>query len=233
MSKNIGQTIEGDGRWAVIFDVDGTMVDNSRCHLEAWLEFGRQKGFDITEEYYDKHIHSRSNENIMRRLCGEDIEHDKAWEMSMLKEVLYRQMFAPVMKEIAGLGALLKDLKQADVLIAAASNSQQDNVNFVIDGLGIGEYFDVIVHRDMVKVGKPDPTLFLMTVERLGIDKSKCIIVEDSISGFKAAENAGMDYVVVTAGADPEELKYATTARGIYVDHTEMSVEKLCEFTAG
>jgi HAD superfamily hydrolase (TIGR01509 family) len=216
-------------KWAVIFDVDGTMVDNSACHRDAWLEFGKRNGFDITEEYYNSYIHSRSNERIMRRLCGDDVEHDKAWAMSMEKEVLYRQMYAPVMKEIGGLGELLQQLKTAGVMIAAASNSQKDNVDFVIDGLDLREYFDVIVHRDMVKIGKPDPTLFLMAVDKLGIDKSRCIIVEDSISGFRAADNAGMGYVVVTEGADAEELKHAGSARAVYVNHTEITVEKLRE----
>ena len=226
MSDSLGNKVG----WAVIFDVDGTMVDNSAFHRDAWLEFGKRRGFAIDEAYYNAHIHSRSNERIMRELLGEDVAHDQAWEMSMEKEVLYRQMFAPVMKEITGLGDLLERLKQAGVMIAAASNSQKDNVDFVLDGLGIREYFDVIVHRDMVKIGKPDPTLFLMTVEKLGIDKSRCIIVEDSISGFKAAENAGMDYVVVTEGADEEELKHAGTAKAVYLNHTEMSVEGLGEF---
>jgi len=220
--------MSGD-KWAVIFDVDGTMVDNSACHKDAWIEFGRRNGFDITEDYYDSYIHSRSNELIMRDLCGQDMPHDKAWAMSMEKELLYRQMFAPVMKEITGLTGLLQDLKEAGVMVAAASNSQQDNVDFVIDGLRIRQYFDVIVHRDMVKVGKPDPMLFLLAVEKLGLDKSRCIIVEDSISGFRAAENAKMDYVVVTEGADKEELKYAETARAVYLNHSQISVDGLKE----
>lgn len=219
----------GNGKvdFGVIFDVDGTMVDNCGYHRNAWIEFGSRHGLEITPEYYNEHIHSRSNDKIIRTLYDKDMDIDAARKIAEEKEIIYRETFGPVMTEIPGLKKLLEQLHAAKVPISAASNSPKKNVDFVLDGLGVRDYFDFIIDRDQVKIGKPDPQLFLLAADGLGLNKDRCIVVEDSVSGFKAAENAGMAYIVVTAGADEDELKYATTAKGMYVDHSQVTVEGL------
>ncbi len=122
---------------------------------------------------------------------------------------------------------MLAALKDDGVPCAAASNSPKGNVDMVLDELGIRGYFAVVVDRDMVSVGKPDPELFLTAAKRMGLWPEKCIVVEDSVSGFRAAENARMVYIVVTHGADAEEVKEAKSARGIYTDFEEIAPEML------
>jgi len=86
------------------------------------------------------------------------------------------------------------------------------------------------IYRDQISHGKPDPEMFLTTAERLGLDAKRCIVVEDSLSGFRAAERAGMKYIVITTGADAEELKHAGNACAMYEDFTTITVRSLMGF---
>ncbi len=135
-----------------------------------------------------------------------------------------------MIKEIAGLTDLLKSLKAADVRCAAASNSPKGNVDMVLDELDLRRYFDVVIDRDQISHGKPNPEMLLATAERLGLDAKRCIVVEDSLSGFAAAERAGMKYIVITAGADAEELKHAANACAMYEDFTAITAQRLTDF---
>ena len=214
----------------VIFDVDGTMVDNAAFHENAWLELGRRHGLNITRQFYREHIHSRSNDKNVARLFPDKATPELIERISHEKETIYRDSFRPVIKEIAGLTVLLKALKAAGVLCAAASNSPRGNVDMVLDELGLGKYFDVVIDRDQISHGKPDPEIFLTTVARLDLDARRCIVVEDSLSGFTAAERAGMKYIVITTGADAEELKHAANACAMYEDFTAITAQSLANF---
>lgn len=219
-----------DNGWGVIFDVDGTMVDNVAWHENAWLELSRRHGLGITRQFYREHIHSRSNDKNVRKLFADKATPELIERISREKETIYRDSFRPVIKEIAGLTDLLKALKASDVRCAAASNSPKGNVDMVLDELALRKYFDVVVDRDQISHGKPDPEVLLTTAERLGLDAKRCIVVEDSLSGFRAAERAGMKYIVITTGADAEELKHAANACAIYEDFTAIAPQRLADF---
>lgn len=225
--------LENKADWGVIFDVDGTMVDNARFHRGAWIEFGRRHGFPITEEYYDREIHARCNESIVRKLYQKDYTDEEAREIAEEKEVIYRDTFRPVFKEVPGLVALIEKLHDANIRLAAASNSSTGNVDFVLDELDIRKYFDFVVNRDLVEVGKPDPLMFFLAAEGLKLAKHRCIIMEDSKSGFKAAENAQMAYVVISYGSDKNDLKFASHAEAIYEHYEGLTVDMLSDIVNG
>ena len=229
----MANVLENKADWGVIFDVDGTMVDNARFHRGAWIEFGKRHGFPITEEYYDREIHARCNESIVRKLYQKDYTDEQAREIAEEKEVIYRETFRPVFKEVPGLVALIKQLSERHVRLAAASNSSTGNVDFVLDELDIRQYFDFVVNRDLVEVGKPDPLMFFLAAEGLKLPKEKCVIMEDSKSGFKAAENADMAYVVISYGSDPNDLQYAAHAKAIYEHYEGLTVEMLDNIVNG
>lgn len=213
----------------MIFDVDGTMVDNAAYHENAWVELGRRYGLGITSEFYRANIHSRSNDKNVQVLFADRATPEMIEVISEEKETIYRESFRPVIKEIAGLEDFLQALRAEGVRCAAASNSPRGNVDMVLDELDIRKYFDAVINRDMVSVGKPDPEIFLKAAHGMGIAASRCVVVEDSVSGFKAADNAAMAYIVITAGAEAEELQYATTARAMYEDYRTVSPASLAE----
>ncbi len=216
--------------WGVIFDVDGTMVDNAAYHENAWIELSRRHGLGITREFYREHIHSRSNDKNVKKLFADKATPEMIERISLEKETIYRDSFRPVIKEIAGLTGLLEALKAANVQCAAASNSPKGNVDMVLDELDLRKYFGVVIDRDQISHGKPDPEMFLATAQRLGLDARRCVVVEDSLSGFRAAERAGMKYIVITVGADAEELKHAGNACAMYEDFTAITAQRLRGF---
>lgn len=216
-----------NGKLGVIFDIDGTMVNNTPYHRQAWFGLCRRYGIELDHQSYHEKIHARSNDKIVPNLFGRDVDSVFIRKIEIEKENLYRQTFAPVMKETPGLVALLNELRDNEIPCAAASNSPKENVDFVLDELDIRDYFDAITYRDLVSVGKPNPELFLMAAEGLGIAPGKCLVFEDSASGFKAARAAGMTYVVLTYGADAYELTEAHDAAMVCDDFTFIHVNQI------
>lgn len=214
--------------WAAIFDVDGTMVDNALYHEAAWIELGRRHGFPITPEFYRQHIHARSNDRNIRALLGESASEADIRRLGDEKEEIYRESFRPVMQEIAGLTMLLKTLSREGIACAAASNSPKANVDMVLDGLDIRRYFRVVLDRDRVRVGKPDPEMFLRISAELSIEPWRCVVLEDSASGFLAARRAGMACIAIAFGADPADIRTADNLAAVYLDYTTITPALLC-----
>ncbi|MHC5083566.1 MAG: HAD family hydrolase [Planctomycetota bacterium] len=206
----------------VIFDVDGTMVNNTPYHRQAWFELCRRHNIELTgQDYLDK-VHARSNDRIVPALFGPDVTEAFIRQIETEKETIYQDSFRPVLKEITGLTELLGDLFEMGIPLAAASNSPKTNVDFVLDGLGIGQYFNTVINRDMVQIGKPNPEVLLKSAAGLGCAPQNCLLFEDSPSGFAAARNAKMPYVVIAAATEPEELVQAHDAKAIYTDFTKI-----------
>jgi beta-phosphoglucomutase len=214
--------------WGVLFDVDGTMVDNGAHHEAAWVELGRRRGLGITPEFYRQRLHARTNPAIVTTLFGAaDTTPDLIARIADEKERLYRDGYGPVMKEVAGLSALLAALRAASARLATVSNSPPANVNLVLDGLGIRRHFHVVLDADGVRNGKPDPEAFLAAAERLGAPIHRCVVVEDSASGFEAAARAGAPYVAMAVDGGARLPASAAHARLVCRDFAELTVEKL------
>jgi HAD superfamily hydrolase (TIGR01509 family) len=159
----------------------------------------------------------------VKRLFADKATPEMIERISNEKEEIYRDSFRRVMVEIPGLTSLLEALDAEGIPCAAASNSPKGNVDMVLDELGIRKYFAAVIDRDMVSVGKPDPELFVTAAAKMGAAADRCVVVEDSVSGFAAADNARMPYIVITHGADAEELKHATSAQAMFRDFTEIT----------
>lgn len=213
--------------WGVIFDIDGTMVNNTSYHRQAWFDLCRRYGIELDHESYHDKIHARSNDKIVANLFGPDLDEAFIRRIEHEKESLYRETFRPVMKETPGLTALLNQLYAHGISCAAASNSPKANVDFVLDEMGVGRFFQAVTYRDLVKAGKPDPELFLAAAAGIGVSPERCLVFEDSASGFKAARAAGMRYIAITFGADPHELTEAHDATAVHEDFTQIGLSQL------
>ena len=219
-----------ENRFAIIFDVDGTMVNNTAFHKNAWLTLTGRYGLHFTERDYHEKIHARSNDRIIRGLFGDNTPAATIQRISDEKEDLYRSSFAPHLREIPGLTRLLAELEQMGIPCGAVSNSPKGNVDFVLDGLEIRRFFKTVIDRDMLKVGKPDPEGLIRVAAELGCLPEKCLVFEDSSSGFKACRNAGMKYIAITAGTEPAELQEAYNALALLPDYTTLDGGKLAGF---
>lgn len=216
--------------FGIIFDIDGTMVNNTPYHRQAWFDLCRRYNIPLDHELYHQKIHARSNDRIVPALFGDHVDQPFIRRIEEEKENLYRTSYKPVMQETPGLLALLHKLAEASIPCAAASNSPKENVDFILDELNIRHFFQAVTFRDLVTVGKPSPELFLKAADGLGLPPHKCLVFEDSASGFKAARAAGMHYIAVTFCADPHELTEAHDAAAICRDFTNLTPAALAGY---
>jgi beta-phosphoglucomutase family hydrolase len=203
---------------AVIFDMDGVLVDNAHFHERAFAEYFSQFGIKLAPEMF-----GRGNEELMAELFPNE---SKEWhrELATGKEAYYRQIYEPHVKPVAGLVELLEELKKNDILIAVGSSAPVENIDFVLDKLQIRNYFDVVVVAAMVKKAKPAPDIYLKSAELLNVKPDKCLVFEDALAGIAAAQSAGMKVAAVATSLPKERLNETDL---IINDFTEITVDEI------
>jgi beta-phosphoglucomutase len=190
---------------AILFDLDGTMINNMMIHHRAWQQTLRELGLDWSIEQVKESIHGINTE-ILERIFGDRFNAEQRTAISWEKEAAYRNIFLPDLKLIDGLPEFLQTLQANNIPMAIASAAPPENVNFVLDHLDLHQYFPVVYHSDLVSKGKPDPEVFHKAAADLGVPIEKCWVFEDSIVGAAAAKNAGSPAVIVTTTHTREEF---------------------------
>ena len=211
-----------------MFDLDGTLVDNMMVHHRAWQQKLRELGLDYSLERVKEEIHG-VNLEILERLFGDKYTPDDRVRIAGEKEAAYRDIFAPELEEKTVGGALdfIRAAYAQDVPMAIATAGPEENALFVVDGLGIRELLGHVVHSGMVTSGKPDPEVFRLAADGIGVSLQDCLIFEDSVTGAQAANNAGCPVVVLTTTHQREEFEGLEVAafredfRGLIVERNE------------
>jgi HAD superfamily hydrolase (TIGR01509 family) len=189
---------------AVIFDMDGTMIDSMPYHAVSWNKFFASKGLTITEAELKEKGHGTLYD-IMPRFFGENISREESYRLGMEKEIIFREMYAPFMHPVSGLEAWLQKLKEHQIKIGLGTAADYSNTDFTIDTLGLRHYFDTIVTSDLVPEGKPSPAVYLYAATQLDVNPANCLVFEDTFSGVAAAKAAGMKVGVITTMHTPDE----------------------------
>jgi beta-phosphoglucomutase family hydrolase len=210
--------------YGVIFDMDGTLVDNMKYHMKAYHVFFQKYGIDMTDEEFLSKSNGKTNNDIMRWLFGADISQDRVNELSNEKEALYRDLYAPHMILAPGLKPIMEQLHAEGVPMAVGSSAINENINFVLDGLEIRKYFKAIVDSSQVAKGKPDPEVFLKCAKGIGIEPQNCVVFEDAWIGIDAAHSAGMKVITITTVLTREQLKKGDV---IVDSFTEVNVDTI------
>ncbi len=191
---------------AVIFDQDGVIVNTSTVHFEAWRRIFHIYNINLTYDIYKKRMAGRKAiENIKTFLGNRPEEEIK--NLLNKKNDYFKELFDLNLHAVQGIKSFLKELKDNKVPTAIASSSRKVIVDFVLDQIGIKEYFDVIVTGEDVQKAKPDPFIYFLTAKKLNIDSTKCVVFEDSIAGVMAAKNARMKVVLLTTTHKKQEIK--------------------------
>ena len=155
----------------------------------------------MKEESYGK------NDEVIERIVPGRFSAEEKTEMSYKKEKEYQDGFRPQLKLVNGLEDFLASAHKAGIRMAIGSAAIMYNVDFVLDGLDIRKYFDVLVSADEVKKSKPDPETWLLCADRLGLPPKDCLVFEDSPKGVDAALRAGMDCIVILTMHQREDFK--------------------------
>lgn len=195
-------------RTAVIFDVDGVLIDSYQAHFESWLRMFGEHGVSFTEEEFRKTF-GRTSHDIIAALYGADLSdaNIRAWDDR--KEALYRDIIRDNFPAIDGAVELLDALHHAGFRLGVGSSGPPENIQLTLECLERADLFDAVVTRIDVTRGKPDPQVFLVAGERLGAKPEQCVVVEDAPAGIEAANRAGMASVALTGTATREELAHA------------------------
>jgi len=204
--------------FAVIFDMDGTLIDNNPYHALAWQEFCRKRGMRLTMEIYQHNISGRPNYKSLEFIFERELSVEDVLRYTNEKEELYRQLYKPYVKPMRGLVRLLDELSFLKIPMGVATSAIQENISFLWEHLPMQSYFDVIVDSSMVSNPKPHPEPFLKVAEYLNVDPERCIAFEDSLSGIESAKAAGMKVVGVTTSMPMKELSEMVE---ITIDHYE------------
>lgn len=190
---------------ALLFDLNGTMIDDMSFHITAWHQILNKLGANISLEKTKEECYGKNHELLERTFPGRFTDAEKD-EMSYEKEKAYQQEFRTQLKLIDGLDELLRESKRNDVKTAIGSAAIMFNIDFVLDGLNIRNYIDAIVSADDVMNSKPNPETYLKCAELLNVNPSDCLVFEDAPKGVESAQNAAMDCWVLTTMHRPEEF---------------------------
>jgi len=186
---------------ALIFDLDGVIVDSMPVHELAWRRYLESLGFDGSD--IPSRMHGRRNDEIVRDFLGQTMDQHAVLAHGAAKERVFRDLLRERLREslVAGIAEWLDRVEGAP--IALATNAERANIDFTLDGTGLRRYFDVIVDGSEVSRPKPAPDVYLRAAELLGISPRDCIVFEDSPVGVAAAVAAGMRVVGVRTHPSP------------------------------
>lgn len=180
---------------AVIFDVDGVLLDTVPYHFKAWKKLFTNQGIIFTFKDYLQKVNGVPRlsgiSNIMPNLSKKNLEILASEKQSYFKKLTSDNPPKP----LDGVIILLKKLKNYKVKLAAASSSK--NAPELLKNAGISQYFDTIVSGHDFTKSKPDPELFLVACKKININPYNCVVIEDAAIGIKAAKNAGMKTVEI------------------------------------
>jgi beta-phosphoglucomutase len=193
---------------AVIFDVDGVLVDSYQAHFHSWRRLFRELGTDTTEEEFAATF-GRTSREILRDKLGDQFSDDELRRFDERKEHYYREAFRDRFVPMDGAVELIVALEADGFALGVGSSGPAANVGLALDLLGIASRFATKVTGADVSRGKPDPQVFQLVGERLGVPPSGCAVVEDAVHGITAANRAGMTSIGLTGTATRQQLAHA------------------------
>jgi beta-phosphoglucomutase family hydrolase len=193
---------------AVIFDLDGVLVDSEPLLYEAERLMLAEHGIDLTPEMKRPFIGLGGREILeaFAETFGLDADIDVLADRKMS---LYRTLLATV-SGFAATADLARSLHDAGVPVAVASGSTPEAIEAALKAIGLRELFDVVVSVEEVSSGKPAPDVFLEAARRLRVAPAACVVVEDAIPGVRAARAAGMRCIAIPSVPDPLHEDFAT-----------------------
>lgn len=193
---------------AVVFDLDGTLVDNMGFHLRAFQAMGARLGKEISPELFEREFAGRKNDEIFPMLLERHVPAEELHALAEEKEASYRELYRPHLAPMRGAQELIEALLARGVKLAIASAAPAANRKMVLEGLGWAERFHAVVGPEGLR-GKPAPDIFLAAAAKLAVEPRQCIAFEDAVHGVTAAAAAGMRVVGILSTTPERVLRDA------------------------
>lgn len=183
---------------AVLWDMDGTLIDSEEFHWICWRDTMASEGVPITHEQFLSSFGQR-NDSILAGWLGSAATPDRMDRLGNAKEELYRELIRKNgISPLSGVAGLLRRLYEEGWLQAIASAAPRENIEVVLEALSATHRFQGIVGAEDVHKGKPDPEVYLTAASRVGALPDRCIVVEDAVAGIEGAHKAGMRSIGVS-----------------------------------
>lgn len=184
-------------KYAVIFDMDGVIAHTNPYHTIAFKQFFDKYNVPYTEQEFEDHMYGKHNDYIMRYFFKQELSDGKVQRLAEEKEALFREIYRGHLKPIDGLPEFLAALKDGGFGIGVATSAPRANLDFILDGLGLRPLMGSILASEDVSAHKPNPEIYLKSIQNLGVKSAHSVIFEDSSSGVTAATRAGARVVGV------------------------------------
>jgi len=213
---------------AVIFDMDGVLIDSEPIHIEIEKKLFNNLGIDVPENVHRGYM-GASNEIMYSDLRSRFGLPESVSEL-MERDELFRTDYFNRLDSIPlndGLISLLDELKSAGIKLAVATSSSPDIANILLSRCGINRYFDAIVTTSEAGKSKPSPEVYLLAAKKIGVSPADCIVFEDSPNGLSAAKNAGMYCIVIQS--DKEIIQKLSGADYLIKSFREITFRRLIE----
>ncbi|NOU73835.1 beta-phosphoglucomutase [Paenibacillus sp. LMG 31458] len=195
---------------AVIFDLDGVLVHTDRFHYEAWQRMANEEGisFDVSINDRLRGVSRMESLDIILEKSERSYTQSEKEDLADRKNEYYRELLLQLTPADAAEGALafIARCKEQDVKTAIGSSSR--NTPMILERIGLAHVFDAIADGNQIVRSKPDPEVFLLAAQQLGVDPAYCLVVEDAEAGLIAAERAGMLKAAIGAAFDSSVADY-------------------------
>ena len=193
---------------AVIFDMDGVIVDSEPYSMQALIDILRQYGVEPTEEELQRSYGRRVRDDFVDYFSRHGVAADVNMAIAH-KHARYYHLAAGHLQPLPGVIALLRRLQDHGYHLALASSGDRVKVAFGMQALALNGIFEAVVTGDDVAHSKPDPEIYLIAAQQLAVPPEQCLAIEDAPAGVEAAKRAGMRCVAVTNSVAPEQLHKA------------------------
>jgi len=192
---------------AVIWDMDGVIVDSGPIHFDSWHNTLEQYSLSVSEADL-RRMFGMTSPEVIKILFGNEVTEEFVAQLCEEKELLFREAIQENAQYIPGVEYWLNEFKQSGIKQAIASSGSQENIDAVLDTLSTRFYLDAVVSgKDMPS--KPDPHVFIEAAKQLCVEPKNCLVIEDAIAGVAGAKSAGMKCLALTTTNHAEELENA------------------------
>jgi beta-phosphoglucomutase len=189
--------MKDSGPFAVIWDMDGTLVDTAELHFAAWEAVARELNQPFTRADFAATFGKR-NPEILRQLYVNRFSDKEIADLGERKEVYYRAAARRQgVEPLPGVRRLMKELHEAGFRQAVGSSAPRANLDLVLQLTKLVTFFDALVSMEDTERGKPDPQVFLVAADRLAVSPNGCLVVEDAVAGVQAAKAGRMKCIAV------------------------------------
>src|SRR5437588_5731244 len=192
---------------AIVFDMDGVIIDSHAAHRRAWSKFLHNQGRHVSDGELDDIFDSHKRTDILQHFLGQ-LSDKQLISYGKQKDELFRQA-SPSIKPVPGVLKFLRHLKRERISTGVATSASQVRTKATLDGMALSEYFDAIVTGNDILLGKPDPSIYRLCCTRLGIVPKHALAIEDAVSGIQAARSAGLHCIGMISHESSEKLRAA------------------------